>query len=136
MQCVDPEVNDTIWPVAAGATFDVDGDLRLRGPTPRGPPGSNYEARPNILMFGDWKWISRRTDEQEGRLDAFCLNTLAPGVPFVVIEVGAGKDLLFCYRCCAGACLHFIHHVCKALKLRLQKSGFCDQDTSAFIRFI
>ena len=28
-------------------------------------------SRPNILMFGDWSWIGRRTDEQHERFEEF-----------------------------------------------------------------
>jgi len=92
LQCVQPDANSTIWPIEHGTTFDVDDDLRLRGPTPRGPPSTNnYDTRPNILMFGDWSWLSQRTDEQEQRFDSFCRDNLHSGLPFVVIEVGAGE---------------------------------------------
>jgi len=57
---------------------------------PTGPPGQNYPARPNILMFGDWGWQRRRTWKQEDRLRDFKKNSLQTGVPFVVIEIGAG----------------------------------------------
>lgn len=48
-------------------------------------------ARPNILMFGDYGWISARTDRQEGRFEEF-LNS-ARQKPMVVIEMGAGTAI-------------------------------------------
>jgi hypothetical protein len=81
--------------VEPGTLFDVDDDLRLRGQLPLGPPGFSFPARPNILMFGDGSWISRRTDEQYGRFLSFCNENLLPGIPFVVVEIGAGM-VLYC----------------------------------------
>jgi NAD-dependent SIR2 family protein deacetylase len=46
-------------------------------------------ARPNILMFGDGEWDSRRADEQAGRLKAW-LRSLGSR-PLVVVELGAGR---------------------------------------------
>jgi hypothetical protein len=46
-------------------------------------------ARPNILMFGDWGWLERRTQLQQSRLDAW-----RRGVEkLVVIELGAGTAI-------------------------------------------
>jgi NAD-dependent SIR2 family protein deacetylase len=46
-------------------------------------------ARPNILMFGDYDWISLRTEQQEARLQAW----LSKVERLVVIEIGAGKAI-------------------------------------------
>ena len=67
--------------------------MKLTSPLPTGPPGSSiqYPARPNILMFGDWMFIEDRTRAQERRFESFCMNLMKDGgVPFVVIEIGAG----------------------------------------------
>jgi NAD-dependent SIR2 family protein deacetylase len=48
-------------------------------------------ARPNILMFGDWSWISSRTRDQEMRYDRF--EGSLPGRNVVVVEMGAGTDI-------------------------------------------
>lgn len=48
-------------------------------------------ARPNILMFGDFTWISRRTEEQEARFSAF-LETHRND-RLVVVELGAGTAI-------------------------------------------
>lgn len=48
-------------------------------------------ARPNILMFGDYGWISARTDRQEGCFDEF-LDSVGQA-PLVVIEAGAGTAI-------------------------------------------
>jgi NAD-dependent SIR2 family protein deacetylase len=45
-------------------------------------------ARPNILMFGDWDWDSRRTAEQGHRLEHWL--THLDGARLAIIEFGAG----------------------------------------------
>ncbi|WP_153146992.1 Sir2 family NAD-dependent protein deacetylase [Dechloromonas sp. H13] len=46
-------------------------------------------ARPNILMFGDWGWIERRSALQEQRLGQWLATAERP----VVIEIGAGTAI-------------------------------------------
>jgi NAD-dependent SIR2 family protein deacetylase len=48
-------------------------------------------ARPNILMFGDWSWISDRTARQERNFDEFV--TDSRGGALVVVEMGAGTAI-------------------------------------------
>ncbi|NOZ34818.1 MAG: NAD-dependent deacetylase [Chlorobi bacterium] len=48
-------------------------------------------ARPNILMFGDWNWLSRRSVEQSERFYHYLSNFKKQNVKPVVIEIGAGK---------------------------------------------
>jgi NAD-dependent SIR2 family protein deacetylase len=48
-------------------------------------------ARPNILMFGDFSWISRRTDAQEERFQEFLERHTEEQV--VIIECGAGTAI-------------------------------------------
>ncbi|HLO27472.1 MAG TPA: hypothetical protein VK187_15310 [Geobacteraceae bacterium] len=48
-------------------------------------------ARPNILMFGDWSWISDRTARQERNFDEFV--TDHRDAPLVVVELGAGTAI-------------------------------------------
>jgi len=90
LQCVHTSDSEEIWPVPQGTTFDIDDDLRLRNAMLTGPPGQSHPARPNILMFGDYGWQGDRTEEQELRFVGFKQTSLRPGVPFVVVEIGAG----------------------------------------------
>ncbi len=57
----------------------------LRSPLPR---CARCQAllRPNVLMFGDWGWLSQRTAAQRQRLEAWLGGTRRA----VVIEIGAG----------------------------------------------
>lgn len=47
-------------------------------------------ARPNILMFGDWSWLSHRTDSQSYRLSQWLNGIRAKGMKLVIVELGAG----------------------------------------------
>lgn len=60
--------------------------MRAREPFPSCPQCGSL-ARPNILMFGDWEWDARRTEQQERALDAWLASVSGP---LVVVECGAG----------------------------------------------
>ncbi|GAB4172419.1 MAG: NAD-dependent protein deacetylase [Geothermobacteraceae bacterium] len=84
LQCLRPCCRE-IWP--NDETFEVDFEnMRSRHvPTCRFCGGT---ARPNILMFGDFSWLSGRTNGQQMRFDLFC--DQYRGRKMVVIEMGAG----------------------------------------------
>lgn len=46
-------------------------------------------ARPNILMFGDWRWIESRQHVQHGALQAWLRQVHQP----VIVEIGAGTAI-------------------------------------------
>jgi NAD-dependent SIR2 family protein deacetylase len=48
-------------------------------------------ARPNILMFGDYSWITDRSRAQEDRFELFLQHHL--GDPLAVVEMGAGTAI-------------------------------------------
>lgn len=56
-----------------------------------GCPDCRGVSRPNILMFGDWSWISDRTDQQRRRFKQFLDNSRNKRT--VVIEMGAGRAI-------------------------------------------
>jgi NAD-dependent SIR2 family protein deacetylase len=84
LQCVLPCCPD-IWP-ADETEVAVNGDMRAQPPLPN-CPHCGALARPNILMFSDFDWISRRSDEQLRELTEW--RRAHPGL--VVLEIGAGK---------------------------------------------
>lgn len=47
-------------------------------------------ARPNILMFGDWEWISHRTEGQEIRFGIWLNRVKNENLKLVIVEIGAG----------------------------------------------
>ncbi len=47
-------------------------------------------ARPNILMFGDWGWDSRRTSDQEECFEDFLQRCIVKRLNLIIVEIGAG----------------------------------------------
>ncbi len=87
MQCALPCCS-RIWP-ATGFEPQVDEETcRLIGPLPRCPDCGGI-ARPNVLMFYDAAWLSRRTDAQEARLQHW----IGSAGRLVTVELGAGTAL-------------------------------------------
>jgi len=85
LQCFSP-CSMNIWPNDETIPVDLE-TMRSRAiPKCRFCGGL---ARPNILMFGDYSWISRRSAEQEDRFEAFL--EASRGRPTVVLELGAGS---------------------------------------------
>jgi NAD-dependent SIR2 family protein deacetylase len=87
LQCCTP-CRARIWPADGFAPQVDEAACRLFGAAPR-CPDCGALARPNILMFWDSGWLSRRTDEQEVRLARW----LASVRRLVVVEAGAGTAL-------------------------------------------
>lgn len=68
-------------------------------------------ARPNVLMFGDWNWVSWRSDTQR-RAEASWLSRNSEARPrIVVIEVGAGTAL--------PSVRHFSHYLSRECGARI-----------------
>jgi len=87
LQCLEPCCRK-IWR-ADDFVPDVDADAcRLRNEPPRCPDCGGL-ARPNILMFGDWNWIERRSEMQAARLEEWLAKVRRP----LVIELGAGTAI-------------------------------------------
>lgn len=68
---------------------EVDRDTGLLMNAPPVCPYCGGTARPNILMFNDWGWVSARYDEQRRRFYGWRTRAQAP----VVIELGAGTSI-------------------------------------------
>ena len=85
LQCLEP-CAEHIWPADSVLPEIDDNTCLLTSDLPHCPHCGRL-ARPNILMFGDWGWVERRTAQQQARLD-----TWRRGVnKLVVIELGAGS---------------------------------------------
>ena len=88
VQYVDPKLGQEIWS-AEDVVVDVDmNTVRAAEPLPR---RNGHLLRPNVLMFGDWHWLSGRTARQEDRCEAW-LKEVNPE-ELVVIEMGAGTAI-------------------------------------------
>ncbi|MDX1996451.1 MAG: Sir2 family NAD-dependent protein deacetylase [Thermoanaerobaculia bacterium] len=87
LQCLTP-CSRAIWPIGA-PHLDIDTEnLRARGELPR-CPNCGRLARPNVLMFGDGRFVPDRTAAQEARFEEF-LDEIRDR-DTVVIELGAGS---------------------------------------------
>jgi NAD-dependent SIR2 family protein deacetylase len=87
LQCA-AHCTNAIW-AADDVIVDVDeSSFRAVGPLPS-CPNCGALARPNILMFNDWGWISDRTQAQEERFHSW-LHDIR-GATLVVVECGAGS---------------------------------------------
>lgn len=87
LQCLEP-CREEVW-VADDFQPDVDEQrCQLRNSPPVCPHCGGL-ARPNVLMFGDWGWIDRRSAAQGHRQDAWLSAVTRP----IVIELGAGTTI-------------------------------------------
>lgn len=103
LQCTDP-CGQEIWS-ATGTEVRVDPDsFRASEPLPR-CPNCGMLARPNVLMFGDWRWSQHRTAAQETRFNQW-LNISASSRT-VVIECGAGSAVPTVRRTCEAVVARF-----------------------------
>lgn len=91
LQCTDG-CGEAIWN-ADQIHVAVDSEtFRAKQPLP-GCIHCGSLARPNILMFGDWGWLSHRTNEQSYRLSEWINNIRSQGLKLVVVEIGAGHTV-------------------------------------------
>ncbi len=89
LQCSVPCIND-IWS-ADGINIKIDMErFEAEEPFPRCRHCGEI-ARPNILMFGDWNWVSERTAGQEFLFERWLEKIDDMGYKLAVIEIGAGK---------------------------------------------
>ncbi|BDC39177.1 hypothetical protein PTKU15_24740 [Paraburkholderia terrae] len=87
MQCTLPCCS-RIWPCAGYEPQIDEQACRLTSALPRCDACGGI-ARPNVLMFGDTAWLSRRTNQQEAHMQRW----LEPVERLVVVEIGAGTIL-------------------------------------------
>ncbi|BCG46664.1 NAD-dependent protein deacetylase of SIR2 family [Citrifermentans bremense] len=87
LQCTRP-CSNTIWENREQFRIDTETMRADRVPL---CPRCGAAARPNILMFGDYGWISDRTGRQQERFRQF-LSRVGQG-RIVVVELGAGTAI-------------------------------------------
>jgi len=78
---------DRIWPAGDLAIAVEEESMRAQPPLP-GCPDCGRLARPNVLMFGDWNWLSGRSREQQRLFQNWLASS--GGKNLVIIECGAG----------------------------------------------
>lgn len=90
-QCVVPCSSD-IWSAATETVTVDEASFRASDPLPKCRRCGGL-ARPNLLMFNGWLWLSHRTDAQHQRFETW-LERFSPGsARLVVIELGAGTAI-------------------------------------------
>lgn len=99
LQCSKP-CNEKIWK-ARDLKLEIDHDNCLATSGIQKCPNCGSIIRPNILMFNDFSWIARRSDQQQSNLR----NNIRKMKNPVVIECGAGTAIpTVRYFCEAQAC--------------------------------
>lgn len=89
LQCTTPCMDD-IWS-AEGIEVEIDMEkFEAKEPLPQCRHCKEI-ARPNILMFGDWEWVSHRTAGQEFLFERWLEKIDDMGYKLAIIEIGAGK---------------------------------------------
>ena len=87
LQCVRP-CRQSVWP-ASDLVVDMDAaTMRAVGPLPSCPQCGSL-ARPNILMFGDARWVPARSRRTSDSLASWRRSRRAERL-VVVVEIGAG----------------------------------------------
>jgi NAD-dependent SIR2 family protein deacetylase len=86
LQCTRP-CSNAIWENKEDVPVDLS---TMRAKKILRCPHCGDVSRPNVLMFGDFAWISDRSDEQSRNYGSF-LKKYTP--PMVVIEIGAGTAI-------------------------------------------
>lgn len=87
LQCLSP-CRREIW--KNDAVFDIDHNTMRTAKSPFCPHCGDV-ARPNVLMFGDFSWLSDRSSAQEERFSRYLAELR--GMRVLVIEIGAGSAI-------------------------------------------
>jgi len=91
LQCSVP-CTSKIWE-ADDLNIIIDKDLfEAQEPLPKCPKCGAI-ARPNILMFGDWSWLSQRSEKQSLNLYYYLQNIKKNNAKPVIVEMGAGRTV-------------------------------------------
>lgn len=86
LQCIAP-CSMAIWENKENISVDHNS---MRAENIPKCPKCGSTARPNILMFGDFSWISIRSNQQEDNFEGFLKGHRKP---MVVVEMGAGTAI-------------------------------------------
>ena len=91
LQCSQP-CNHDIW---SAKNTEINVDMSVFEASKPFPlcPSCGKVARPNILMFGDWGWLSNRSSEQSLRLSEWLQNLKLNNVKTAIVEMGAGRAI-------------------------------------------
>ncbi|MCP5102364.1 MAG: NAD-dependent deacetylase [bacterium] len=88
-QCAS-SCTESIWSGEGTVVAVAEETMRAADPLPR-CTNCGGMARPNILMFGDWGWISHRTQEQQYGFNDWLDHNKKNSI--VIVECGAGTGV-------------------------------------------
>lgn len=92
LQCAPRCGSVEIWS-SEDKKVDVDPEtFRARRPLPSCPACGGL-ARPNVLMFGDFAWNPKRSNDRENRYEKWLSEHKLDGSYIVAIEFGAGTAI-------------------------------------------
>lgn len=90
-QCTEP-CGDSIWDATQEAVHVNEAAFQAVEPLPKCRLCSGL-ARPNILMFGDWKWQRNRNRRQLSQFNRWLDALKESSARLVIIELGAGTAI-------------------------------------------
>jgi NAD-dependent SIR2 family protein deacetylase len=90
LQCTE-DCQASIWS-ANNENLEIDMEDFTVNYTPQCPHCSNV-ARPNIMMFGDWRWNDGRTNKQHKKFNKWIKKLKVNKYKLVIIEIGAGEAI-------------------------------------------
>lgn len=90
LQCMRP-CSQAIWSAEQVVPVVDEAACRWLGSLPSCPRCGRL-ARPNVLMFDDYRWLHHRAGQQRARLDTW-LQKIGSAARIVVIELGAGTHI-------------------------------------------
>ena len=88
-QCIEP-CSNKIWDASEIEVAVEENVFEALEPLPS-CKNCGKLARPNVLMFGDWRWVGDRTENQGYRLANWLQKILDEGKSLAIIEIGAGE---------------------------------------------
>jgi NAD-dependent SIR2 family protein deacetylase len=88
LQCTEPCCSK-IWS-AENTTISVDSEKFLADEPLPVCPKCGKTARPNILMFGDWSWISERSNDQGKKFQSWLKYLKKQKSKLAIVEIVAG----------------------------------------------
>jgi NAD-dependent SIR2 family protein deacetylase len=91
LQCV-ASCNDEIWDADSETVKIDERSFHALEPLPQCRRCPTL-ARPNILMFGDWSWLSHRMEAQQHRFAGWLNGLAQSSAKLAVIELGAGSAI-------------------------------------------
>lgn len=91
LQCQEP-CSDDIWEPDFETIHIDENKFEATGEMPKCKHCGTI-ARPNILMFGDWNWISKRSDNQRNNYANWIHKLKSNNAKIVIIELGAGTAI-------------------------------------------